>query len=896
MRRVQREYKEHSYWEKFPIKIRNHFSRIVIGVLTCICGIGIFSSPVLANPMGGEVAAGAVTITRPSANHLQINQTSQTAIINWQSFNIGQHQLTHFQQPAGGVALNRINPTQGVSAIYGRLTATGKIILINPAGIFFGPSAFVNVGSLIASTANITDADFLNGKYNFAQSSSYSGSVINQGSILAARHGLVALIGDNIQNNGLIQADLGNIILATGNAATITFAANQLIGFVVTVKSAHGGSINNTGTLRANGGRIIVSANTASNVLDNVINLNGIVQATSVRMHHGEIILSANGGSGVVNINGKLNVSGRTAKQHGGNITITGSTIFIGSKAVIDASGSAGGGTILIGGDLHGAGTLTNAFNLTVEAGALIKADALINGNGGTVVLWSDGTTDFAGNISAIGGGSGGNGGFAEVSGHQLLNFNGTVNLSAAQGVTGTLLLDPENLTIQAAGPTTATNAGSVFTSNVDNSILTVADLQAALANANVLVQTGSGGLQAGDITVADNISWSNLNTLTLSAYRNININATITNSAGGHLNLNADNTGTGIGTIIFSAVTPQINFSGSGAVNFYYNPASFPTPTNYAGNVNVSGGTTFIAYMLVNNVTNLQNINNNLSGNYALGTNIDASATLGWNAGAGFVPIGTIAASFTGQFDGQNHTINGLSIALPLASDVGLFGYVNTSGMIQNVGLTNMTITGLNDTGSLIGYDAAGGAVNNVYSTGSVTSAAISSYIGGLIGFSNDVISNSYTTATVLAGATSNYVGGLVGEETADIINSYHASGSVTAGAASDYVGGLVGYNEGSVSHAYNTGAVGIGATGSAYVGGLIGYSSGNVYYSYSTGAVTTGAAVTNVGGLIGYSLGTINNSYSTGAIVTGATGTTNVGGLVGYAGNNVTNSIEHE
>src|SRR5208282_294268 len=107
----------------------------------------------------------------------------------------GKQQATHFIQPAGGIALNRISPTQGASQIYGVLTATGRIILVNAAGIYFGPSAYVNVGGLIATTADISDRNFLNGIYQFTKVPGYSGAIINEGQIIAAQHGLIALLG-----------------------------------------------------------------------------------------------------------------------------------------------------------------------------------------------------------------------------------------------------------------------------------------------------------------------------------------------------------------------------------------------------------------------------------------------------------------------------------------------------------------------------------------------------------------------------------------------------------------------------------------------------------------------------------------------------------------------------
>jgi filamentous hemagglutinin family protein len=883
--------------------LRNYFSRSAIFLLSLFCTFSITTSSGLANPAGGEVVTGKVVITTPVSNTVQINQSSDKAIINWQSFNIGAGEKTQFVQPNGNsVALNRINPSLGASQIFGNLTANGQIILINQAGIYFASGAQVNVGSIIASTIDMTNQNFLAGKYMFDQPSQYFGSIINKGTIIASQNGLVALVGAGVSNEGLIRADLGSVILASGSKFTFTFSGSQLISFIIDGEAMSAGvdqngkalknGVNNSGKIIANGGKILITAKTVSNTLDNAINMSGVAQAQSVSEKNGEIILSAD--SGIVRVAAILDVSGKIASEKGGKVKIVGPSILIEAPTIIDASGNTGGGEILIGGNLHGAGPEVNALNTTISAGALIAANALQKGNGGKIIVWANDVTNYAGQIFATGGVKGGDGGFAEVSGKRLLSFRGTINLGATAGSIGILLLDPENLTIQSTDITTATIVGNTYTSNIDSSILTVADLQAALANANVLVQTGVGGLQAGDITVANNVMWNNLNTLTLSAFRNIHLNATITNSSGGNLILKADNTGVGTGGIIFSGITPQITMSGGGVVNFYYNPSSFPIPNNFSSNVSVNGGTTFIPYMLVNNLTSLQNMNNNLSGNYALGRDIDASATSGWNAGAGFVPVGISAASFTGRFDGQNHIVDRLTIFLPLADSVGMFGYVNSSGIIQNVGLTNMTITGLTHVGGLIGYDAAG-AVNNAYSTGSVTSDAISSYVGGLIGFSGSNVSNSFSSATVFAGAASNYIGGLIGQAGAGVSNSYHATGSVTAGAASTYVGGLIGYSLGSVSHAYNTGPVLIGATGSANFGGLIGYSAGDIYYSYNTGAITAGAAVTNVGGLIGYGAGTVNNSYSTGFITTGATGSSNIGGLVGFANNNVTNSYSN-
>ena len=310
----------------------------------------------------------------------------------------------------------------------------------------------------------------------------------------------------------------------------------------------------------------------------------------------------------------------------GGTVVVTGTDVTLTSGATIDASGTSGG-TVLIGGDRAGGSdatlkflpqTIANAQNTTIEAGATITADGT-SGAGGNVVVWSDGTTSFAGAIST----QGLRGGFIETSGH-VFNFTGG-SVDAGRG--GAWLLDPVDLTID------ATLAGTIA---------------AALnGGSNVTQQTsatGSGG--NGDITVASGISWSTSATLTLSAYRNIAVNANITSDGGGSVVLRADNAGTGTGTVTFGG--GQV--STAGAVSIFYNPTgssstvnatkyTAPTQTNFSGNV--TGGATLNTYMLVNTVYDLQNIKNNLAGVYALGRDIDASATASWNGGAGFTPVG---------------------------------------------------------------------------------------------------------------------------------------------------------------------------------------------------------------------------------------------------------------
>ncbi len=846
-----------------------------------------FIMPVFANPVLGNVAAGSVTVQQ-TTNTTNVNQASKQAIINWQSFNIGNQQLTHFQQPAGGIALNRINGTQGPSSIFGTLTATGQIILLNPAGIFFGPSAYVNVGGLIASTANITDQNFLNNNYQFDAVPGYSGAIINKGQLIAAQHGLIALVAPGVVNNGMIKANLGHVILASGDAFTVNFAGNDLINFTITTPTSHAGvapngkvlrnGVSNTGAIYADGGEILVTASAAQGVLDHIINMQGIAEAKSVGTQNGEIIISGDPSGGVVRIAGKLIATGKHSGQTGGNVTVTGNDILLDNSALIDVSGDAGGGNILIGGDAHGAGPLPNASATVMMPGAKLLANAITSGNGGQVVLWSDNVTKAYGTIQAEGGALSGNGGYVETSGGYL-DVNGiNVNTSAANGALGTWLLDPSDLTISNGTTSNVTQVGGLFTANNNSttSILNNTTLETELGLSNVTVETTAGGTGAGsgNITVANNINWASNNSLTLSAFDNLIINAGVTisntTSSTAGLTLQANNAaafeiGTGVGT--GGNVTNSGTIDMKGPVTIFYNP----TNTTYTPTVFTNTGTgALTAYMLVNSATDLQDISNNsaswsgANADFALNTNIDATSL------SSFTPIGTSAKPFLALFNGQNFTISNLTINEPTATNVGLFGF--NEGTIENLGLINANITGKNEVGALVGDNDAGGIISNTYSTGSVTGAANGSEIGGLVGQNgtgegtSGALIDSYSTANVTGASGVTDVGGLVGLNNFTITSSY-SGGTVTGNGASD-VGGLVGEN--------------INITeGSSFVG---------ILNSYSISSVIGGTG-SNIGGLLGDNLIAIENTYSSGAVTGTGTG---IGGLVGAnaAGGTATSS----
>src|SRR6185503_15525961 len=217
-----------------------------------------FGSGAHALPAGGAVSAGTATIA-VTPGRTTINQSSQNAAINWQSFSIGRTEAVQFVQPgSSSVALNRVLGPDP-SSILGSLSANGKVFLVNPNGILFGQGAQVNVGGLVASTRGIADADFMAGRYRFTGQG--SGSVINQGTI-NADGGYVALLGASVSNEGVISARLGTVVLAAGNAMTLDVAGDGLLNLTVN-EGAFNALVSNGGLIRADGGNVMLTAQAA---------------------------------------------------------------------------------------------------------------------------------------------------------------------------------------------------------------------------------------------------------------------------------------------------------------------------------------------------------------------------------------------------------------------------------------------------------------------------------------------------------------------------------------------------------------------------------------------------------------------------------------------------------
>jgi filamentous hemagglutinin family protein len=499
---------------------------------------------------------------------------------------------------------------------------------------------------------------------------------------------------------------------------------------------------------------------------------------------------------------------------------------------------------------------------------------------GGVIKLMGDmetGTVNVGGTLDASAP-AGGNGGFVETSAAHVKIANGVkVTTLASNGLNGTWLIDPVDFTIAATGgdmtgaaATTALTTGNLF----------------------ILSSQGTVGGTAGDINVNDAVSWST-NSLVLTAQNNININAvmTATGTAGLGLEFGQGAVAWGNTSNVITGVNGKVNLP-AGTTNFTTLQGSDGVLKNYTvittlgAAADATGGADTLQGMAATA---------NASKNYALGADIDATATATWNTDgantpvyAGFTPIGktSLGQYISGIYDGLGHTISNLTINRPLTDEVGLISSMRYN-IVRNMGLVGGSVTGQNSVGGLAGRNY-GGKISNSFASTNVTGQ---SNVGGLVGESTGIfqtdapptstqIIDSHASGNVVGSGS--FVGGLVGKSSSRIINSY-ASGNVTSGSNSSSVGGLVGESRrdsyvAGISDSYAIGNVSVGGT-SYGTGGLVGSNTAPISGSHATGQVQ---GSNDIGGLVGVNRGgPISASYALGTV----SGNDKVGGLVGYS-----------
>ena len=331
-------------------------------------------------PSGFGLGAGQATPSY-SPGHLQIEQASHKAILNWESFSIGAGGTVNFNQHQGSssVALNRVlgnNPSQ----IFGNLSANGRVFLVNPSGILFGPGSQVSVGGLVASTLSITDDDFLAGRYTFSNAGG-AGSILNQGNLFS-HSGYTALLAPQVTNEGFIFANLGSVALAAGDRVSLDMVGDNLIRVNVD-QATLDAAVVNRGSIEAFGGNVLLTAHSANAVLDTVLNTEGIVRAFGMTEQDGQIVL--HGGS-----------RGTTAL--GGEV-FSGGAMTIGGDAVVVAAGGGRNASVS-----SSAGQTVNAHSLEVSAHDGNFATLSSRGGDQTITVTGGGASSGI-DVTASGGG-----------------------------------------------------------------------------------------------------------------------------------------------------------------------------------------------------------------------------------------------------------------------------------------------------------------------------------------------------------------------------------------------------------------------------------------------------------------------------------------------------------
>jgi filamentous hemagglutinin family protein len=540
-------------------------ANFAIKALSACLMLGLGASA-YALPTGGVVAAGGASITS-GASTMTITQTTANAAINWQSFGISAGQTVQFVQPGStSVALNRVLGTDA-SSIMGKLSANGRVFLLNPNGVLFGSGASVNVGGLVASTMSLSDAKFMAGDYAFTDAG--SGSVVNQGTIAAADGGFVALMGKTVSNQGVISARLGSVALAAGNAVTMDVAGDGLLNVSV-AQGAVNALVENGGLIRADGGHVLLTAQAAGNLLQTAVNNTGVIQAQTIGNRNGTILLLGDMQSGTMNVSGTLDASAPNG-GNGGFIETSAARVSIRDDVRVTTAAPQGlMGTWLIdpqdfiigaGGNISGvtlsAQLVNNSITIKTAAGPG-NGDIFVNEAVSwttpvgtvptTLTLLADRDTYINAPITAV------DGNFAVCCGRDI-NVNADITTTR-----GSILL-AAGRNINKVGAMTATNG-------------------------NIMM------CAANDVNLAGALTLTNG---TLDPTRSLGLPRGLTISA------DTDGTGPGVagGTVLFAPLTPAWAITNA-PVTVTYNPVSYTTPTDYSTKFTLTAGAALTQRMLV--------------------------------------------------------------------------------------------------------------------------------------------------------------------------------------------------------------------------------------------------------------------------------------------------------
>ncbi|MBU3539525.1 YDG domain-containing protein [Polynucleobacter sp. UK-Gri1-W3] len=655
------------------------------------------AAPPAANalPTGGKVVAGTAAISQ-AGNTMNINQSSQRAVINWNSFDVGSKATVNFNQPNSSAStLNYVN-SASKSMINGAVNANGQVIFVNNNGVVFGKGAEVNVGGMVATTMNISATEFMSGKDTQVYEGGTTGKIINKGHITGNNiNSYIALMAPQVVNTGVITATMsGNnaIALVAGQKVTLKFSGSQFVSVSVDA-SVVNALISNKLLINAGSGQVIIGANAAQNLMGSLIKNTGTISASDINTSGGKISLTADTieQSGVIEAN--------SAQATGGNISLKGNNITLASGSKTTATGAAAGGTINVGVNNANNQSVQDAIQnnslantVSVQTNATVDASATQNGNGGTINIWSQIKTLIAGNLFAKGGAQGGNGGFIETSskGNVSIAASSIIDTSAPKGKTGMWTIDPQALIIDSAAASAISNALNSTSVTLDATGSACA-FGSCTASQSALIR-----IMAGADIYSSNTATS------------LNLIAT-----GGQIDINSNITAGQVYAVAQAInVNGSINTNGGNNSNIYLAGAII----NILGNINSNGSNSNNS-----NNTNLSNLNSantttaNNRRNGQNGLNADSNT---YTSNGGLINI-----LATGDINiGSNSYISANGINGGIITIVSTAGKTTINGIVDSIGKAtnggNIAIVGKTQTdiiAALIGSEGVsqGGVIN---------------------------------------------------------------------------------------------------------------------------------------------------------------------------------------
>ncbi|WP_241510349.1 GLUG motif-containing protein [Burkholderia seminalis] len=858
--------------------------------------LGFAALPAFALPSGESVANGKADISRSNdGRSMSINQHTDKLVTNWQDFSVDHGERVSFHQPGSqSIALNRVLGNQG-SQIHGAIDANGKVFLVNPNGVMFGSGAQVNVGGLVASTQNLSDADFLAGRYRFAGTS--GASVVNEGTLTAAEGGSVALLGARVSNRGVIQAKLGSVALGAGEAFNVNFDGNGLLNLQVE-RGAVDAQVNNGGLLKADGGAVLMNARAAGDLLGAVVNNTGVIEARGLSGRGGRITLDG----GTVKVGGKLDASAADNGAPVGAVVTRGERVDVAAATRVDTRSGSTAGTWTIeaanagvnGPNVSGRSIDTDTLSRNLDTTSIELANTQGDLTVGAPVSWTSdnaltltsrkANVDLRDTLSATG-----------ANARLTLNAGDRIRLNNAVKLTGRnahLELNSRNGHVLANARAVVTLSGpysSYRANGQDYKVVhTLADLRNIASNmaGNYVLGNAIDGAGANFITIDNGSAFVGV----FDGLGNSISRLAISNPNGPNVGLFGSNMGW-IGNLALHGIraTSSARNESIGSLVGY----NFGTISNVkATDITVTARGVTEAGGLVG-----ANINGRIDGATVAGR-LDADRSTyyaGGLVGANrkFSEGGEITDSHanmrvtvardgaTGGLAGYNNglILNSSSAGSvtgngPLAMLGGLVGVNDFGGVIRHSSSSSSVTAGSNAVaGGLVGGNA--GRIDETQATGTVTVGDIS-IAGGLVGVNEGEISSSTASGNVSAGALSK-AAGLIGSNAGQVANA-EAKGNVTAGASS-MAGGLIGLNTGLLQNVKASGNVKAG--NESLVGGLVAHNkNGLIRNASARGSVTAGYAST-AGGLVGLNDGSIEASEAEGAVLVGNDST--AGGLVG-------------